>query len=438
MHKLYHNSLKCLAVIAILALGACHQTSKVVQDITPNMEWMKEKKAAEVKPVTPPPPSPIAAQDQANLPKGTRSLKDTVLEPINTQVNIALLLPLSGPNARLGRDLLDAAQLALFDVKNPELKLIPLDTQATAGGAIAAMNQAIANKASIVVGPLFSHEALAIAPIAKTHNIEVISFSNDAKVAEAEAFTFGFMPDQQVKRVLEYALRKGIRDFYVIAPSDALGKASVAVLEKLKEERGDFNIRYTGTYNTATNQGMVEAARTVANQVLAARKTEGTDKARGLLFPEGGSKLMEISKLISGFGLNANDIRLLGSGQWDDPQIQKFPRLYGSWFASASPTQRDIFVQHFQKTFGYEPVRIASISYDSVALIGFIAKMSGNRLSTGAIINERGFAGVDGVFRFSPGRVSERSLAVLEVIPNGFEIVDEAPKALTPYSAEKR
>jgi hypothetical protein len=234
---------------------------------------------------------------------------------------------------------------------------------------------------------------------------------------------------------LEYSLRKGIRDFYVIAPEGAFGDATLQTFDLLKQ-RGNFNLHITSNYNPQTNQGMVEAARKVANDILAEKKLDPTPKQRGLLIPEGGTKLLELSKLLAGFGLNANDVRLLGSGQWDDVALGKYKRLYGGWFATASPTQRDLFEQHFEKTYGYKPVRIASVAYDSVALVGFLSQQSGNKLNTTDIISERGFAGVDGAFRFAPNRVAERSLAVLEVIPNGFEIVDEAPKVLPNFSRQ--
>jgi hypothetical protein len=149
----------------------------------------------------------------------------------------------------------------LFDVKNPELRILPIDTQGTQDGAIAAMNKAVAAKAGIVLGPLFSSEALAIAPIAKRKSIPVVSFSNNVDLTKQDLFVFGFMPQQQIKRVLEYSLRKGIRNFYAITPEGAFGDTTLQTFDLLKQ-RGDFNLHVTSNYNPQTNQGMVEAART--------------------------------------------------------------------------------------------------------------------------------------------------------------------------------
>ena len=49
-------------------------------------------------------------------------------QPLVPPARVGLLLPLSGPGAGLGQDLLDAAQLALFDAGRTDLQLLPRDT----------------------------------------------------------------------------------------------------------------------------------------------------------------------------------------------------------------------------------------------------------------------------------------------------------------------
>lgn len=368
-----------------------------------------------------------------HLPPGARPITDTILAPIDNQITIALLLPLSGQNATLGRDLQNAAELALFDIRNPKLALVPLDTAGTGTGTIDAMNKAITARADIVLGPVFKYDTEAAIPIAAQHNIKLITFSNDTALAASGAYVFGFTPDEQIERVVEYAIQRGIHDFYVMAPDNGMDRATKSVLERLAAKY-EFTVHENITYKSVSNQGVADGARKIAQKLIAARKEDGRQpKEQALILPEGGARLLEITNILAGFGLNANDVRLLGSGQWDDADIYKQRRMLGGWFASADPEQRALFTAHYKEVYGYEPVRIASIAYDAVALTGFLAASSGNRFSTSAIINERGFAGVDGVFRFNPGRISERSLAVMEIIPNGLEVVEPAPKTLPNF-----
>ncbi|MEE8202420.1 MAG: ABC transporter substrate-binding protein, partial [Alphaproteobacteria bacterium] len=60
-------------------------------------------------------------------------------------ISVALLLPLSGPSGGLGAAMLDAAQMALFDVGATEIVLLPKDTEGTPDGARRAADAALAD-----------------------------------------------------------------------------------------------------------------------------------------------------------------------------------------------------------------------------------------------------------------------------------------------------
>ena len=50
------------------------------------------------------------------------------------------------------------------------------------------------------------------------------------------------------------------------------------------------------------------------------------------------------------------------------------------------------------------------------------------RFTDAALSDPNGFSGVDGIFRFRDDGSAERGLAILQVGPNGFAVVDPAPK----------
>ena len=87
--------------------------------------------------------------------------------PAPAAVKVALLLPLSGANADLGKAMLEAAQLALFTIGSDQLTLIPRDTAGTPDGAAEAARSAIAEGAKLILGPLLADEVEAVKPIAQ-------------------------------------------------------------------------------------------------------------------------------------------------------------------------------------------------------------------------------------------------------------------------------
>lgn len=51
---------------------------------------------------------------------------------------VGLLLPLTGRASKVGQEIMNAAQLALFDFAGPRYELLPYDTKSTPEGAMQA------------------------------------------------------------------------------------------------------------------------------------------------------------------------------------------------------------------------------------------------------------------------------------------------------------
>jgi ABC-type branched-subunit amino acid transport system substrate-binding protein len=146
------------------------------------------------------------------------------------EVRVGLLLPLSGPAEGLGRDMLDAAQMALFDVGENDLVLLPRDTGGTPDGARTAAAEVIEQGAEVILGPLFGQAVAAVSPLAAQADIRVLAFSNDASVATEGTFLLGFRPEEQVRRVVDYALANGalMRHEPQVLPAPAAAAAPAA------------------------------------------------------------------------------------------------------------------------------------------------------------------------------------------------------------------
>ena len=74
--------------------------------------------------------TPTPLPQSPGVPEAPAALPETPL-PTRPAPKVGLLLPLTGSAASLGQDMLDAAQMALFDVGRTDLELIPRDEAAS-------------------------------------------------------------------------------------------------------------------------------------------------------------------------------------------------------------------------------------------------------------------------------------------------------------------
>lgn len=138
--------------------------------------------------------------------------------------------------------------------------------------------------------------------------------------------------------------------------------------------------------------------------------------------------LPTVSALMPYFEIDTNKVKLLGTGLWDYPNIGREKPLVGGWFPAPDPKGWRAFTQRYVKTYETTPPRLASLAYDAVAIaITLSSGRPGRRYTPNLLTRQRGFAGVDGLFRLLPDGTSERGLAILEVQKFGARVVQPAP-----------
>ena len=448
-----------ILLLAILALAGCESLPQLSSSAKPNAAG--EAAAAPPQPVLPQGAAPSGALEVQPLPPpGTApetpqgGVAPSLVPPGGpAAVKVALLLPLSGPNAGIGRELLDAATLALFDLGDDRLTLLPHDTQGTPAGAAAAAQAALADGAALILGPLFSTEAAAVAPVAQARGINVISFSNDRSVAGNGVFILGFTPEQEIDQVLRFARASGYAKFAALTPDSPYGNAVVEALKGTLAKAGGEAVKLE-TYPTDGSDlgpivkrfadadrrktALAQQKQELANKTdeisqQALKRLDGVDAFGdvgfdALLLPEGGPRLKAIAPLLAFYEVDPSKVRFLGSGLWDEPGLGREPNLVGGWFAAPPQANESAFRDRFQKAYGHLPARIASLAYDAMALAAVLGKQDASTaFSHDAIANPNGFAGYDGIFRFGADGVAERGLAILEVTPRDFKVVRPAP-----------
>lgn len=380
---------------------------------------------------------PLSAEPQvASLPPAAAPAPAPVPAPKAVhqgEVRAALLLPLSGPQAAIGQALSNAAQLALFEVADPKFNLIPLDTKGTAEGAATAAQMAVAQGADIVLGPVFSFEVKAAAPVVRDQAIPLLAYTTDRGVAGNGVYALGFLPGPQVTRVLAHAHAQGLRRIGVLARSDEYGRAVADAAREAALQLG-LELVAVDYYDPAATDFTQTVKRFAARKGVTAKGQPGS-AYDAVLLPDEGVRLRNVASLLSYYMSEggAEVPRLLGTLLWDDPRLASEPALAGGWYPAPPVAGHTAFEQRYAKAFGALPARLgglAGIAYDSTALAAALAR-AGMGYGSATLQNPNGFAGVDGIFRLAAGGVAERGLMVKEINPAGAREVGAAPGAFS-------
>ncbi|HEU4960845.1 MAG TPA: penicillin-binding protein activator [Sphingomonas sp.] len=331
----------------------------------------------------------------------------------NDRDRVALLVPLTGANAGVGKSLANATQMALLDTGSAKVRITTYDTN---GGAVEAASHALADGNRLILGPLLAEDVRAIEPIASRAHVPIITFSNDESVAGDGVYLLGYVPSQAIDRVVDYAKGRDITTFAGLVPNGLYGqRASTAFLRSVEAAGGQVVSLQTYDRSSASVSGAVK------------RMAEKAPYGAVLIADSGATAAVVAPMVRKAVGA---DTRLLGTELWNtESAIASKASLNGAWFASVPDTLYRQYAVKYRNRFGAAPYRLSSLGYDAVLLTVRIARdwRPGTDFPESALRDPGGFSGIDGAFRFGRDGIAQRALEVQEIRDGHMVVVSPAP-----------
>lgn len=340
---------------------------------------------------------------------------DGVRVDLSQPVRVALLVPLgTGDPSReaIARSLVNAAGLAAADLREAQIDLQVYETRGTTEGGAAAASRAVAEGASVIVGPLFSTAAAGAGPVADAAGLKVLALSNNPSVAGGNVFLVGPTFRNTASQLIGHAQSRGLSNVAVVYPNGIEGETARDAARDAAQARGAALVGSQG-YDLSV-AGINAAAGPIASSLQAA----GANAVILTDGPTGG--LGFIADALRGAGLSPSGALFMGMQRWDvSGETLALPSLAGGVFAAPDPGPLAAFEGRYQTAYGERPHELAVLAYDGIGAVGaMIAEAraaGGSPFSTARLTQPRGFAGASGPFRFTPDGLNQRNLAIYEV-----------------------
>lgn len=340
----------------------------------------------------------------------------TALPTDETRHRIALLVPMSGDTAPVGQAIANATTMALLDTNASNLRITTYDTST---GISAAARQAVADGNKLILGPLTADAVPAVQSVARAANVPAIAFSNDTRAASADVFVMGHIPEQSIRRTVEYARALGDTRFAALLPEGDYGQRSLSALQNALRDYGG---------NLVARESYARGNTSVVGAAQRLRAAGGYDT---VLIADSVRLAIEAADELQRDNTRA---RILGTELWSGEALLTRARsMNGALFSAVSDNRFKRFSDSYETRFGTKPNRIATLGYDSVLLVLRVARdwKVGSAFPKAQLYDPGGFLGVDGPFRFGRNGVVERALEVREVRGGEVIEVDPAPTGFT-------
>lgn len=427
------------------AAAAGDTSGDTAEDVIWNIETAQKKRVTPPEAVAPTGPDASLASDAleaafamiANRNPPMISEEFRLPTKLSAVTRVGLLIPKTGPNSRLGTELLRGAELALFAMRDPSIELLSFDT---AGGPAAAMaaRQAMAADVDIVVGPLFSQSVIAARSIIGQRGVPMLALSNNLQIADQASWLLGYMPEQQIELLLGHALTVGHSKIAILVEESPFGQRLAAhTVQRLQQLGLTPEVMQTLTQaQLAADDQLKTAIREFTGYVPLEEDEEAPAFADlppprfdAVVFAGGAEFALRTAPVLAYYDADSERVLYLGNAQWNQRRLLMEPSLYGALFASRPTGQDDRFNTLWADIWESRPGTLARLSFDAMAMISVVARNKPPRWRA-ALVSDSGFNGFSGAYRLYPDGSNRRAFELRQIGSGVSTLFRSAPDKL--------
>ena len=390
---------------------------------------------------SPPSASPMAISDI--------QVQENSIETAKVKT-IAVLLPLSGVDGDLGTGIQHAIEIAFFQKQPKNIMVSFHDINGTLEDKNRVIDAVIASAPDLVIGPLFSDDAL-ILKDKKPDSLPAITFTSAKQVLGNGIFTLALLPNQAIEAIVKQIKEEDKKKLVIIYPDTKTGNmlANSAIDAA---DIYDLNIVSISSYKEKDTGDMKDLAKeeslyesrvenlthvkeilstVLINETLTLEEKESIkaqleamNKRDSLGDVPYDSVLFlgdaEDSKTLGAYFRYYDvptDVIFYGSALWDSNIVHRDSSLAGGEYAGL-PRISDSFLKLYSEIEGVKPNRFDTIGYDAAMLA--IKALQGDKPIGAYLLDPSGYLGIDGLVRLKPNGENERALQIMQL--NGIRL----------------
>jgi len=387
-----------------------------------------------------------------------RRILDKVAWELSVKTNaIGCLLPLSGPFAIYGQEVLNGIQLGMglfseFE-ENPALELIIKDTAGDARQTVSQLEKlATESRVVAVVGPLASKPAAAASQKAEELNVPIITLTQrEGITAEGDMVFRNFLtPSKQMKTLLQRGMAEmGLSRFGILYPDNRYGHYFMNLFWDELESHGGY-VTAVESYNPEETDFAAQIKKMVGlyyprpeplAQILEVLNYPPDELEGGEIEPDPDEEPEPIADFDAVFipdnhqrvaliapqfpFYSVFNMTFLGTSLWQSPELIDLAGDYlqgavfpSGFFDGVDGEAVETFVHRYRENFESEPGILAATGYDTITLLKHI--LSQNAIASRqdlhkALMTDNGFYGVTGKLSFDQEREVEKEPLLLTV-----------------------
>ena len=343
------------------------------------------------------------------------------------KLKVGLLAPFSGEYKKLGESLLLSTQLALNEIGNENIIIIPRDSGSNNKESLnSAIKEIRSNGAKIIIGPMTSSS---FKELGKYNDTIFISLSNKEPKISNNVINIGISLESQLAAIERLLIKEKKIKTVILYPKNKYEKFIDKKIKSLKLKNYEV-FKYnsdprilTGEIEKLTNysqrkknlkirknilQKKDDARSKKELEILESLYTLGSVDFDSVIVIDFGNNLKSVLSSLVYTDVDDKKVLIATINQWFDESIFRENLVKNLYFPSVDMKQFKKYNKNYFKTFGVKPDEITILAYDALGLIYYVwNKNNGIKNINNFFIKEK-IKGKIGTFKFTEKKVSQQ------------------------------
>ena len=307
-----------------------------------------------------------------------------------SELKIGAILPLSGDHELLGNNIYQSILITIFELKNLNIKIIPLDTQSSKAGAINAFRQGMNKKVDLFVGPIFYDTLNKIKNIEGFKEKLFISYSNREENIFPNVINFGVNLSSQINSLVK--LFQNNEQFIFFGDNSSFTKKVLEKSKKFKSKTSDVvfykdfkdignQTKKITNYEERNKKHLEEIKKleqiedNLDEKLIESMKKHDTKEKvnfKKVFVSSFNDELISSISYFDFYDANYKDVQFVTLNLWFDNKYLKEPSLENLIFPSINLNGYKELNQKYKKNFGRNIYHLETLSFDIIPLASAI------------------------------------------------------------------
>lgn len=345
----------------------------------------------------------------------------------NNKIKIGLVVPLSGKNKDLGESILKSVRLAVNDIDDNKILIVPKDNQSNPNQTLKVSKELYDEGIKIIIGPIFKKNTLKLDKLNK--DLIFLSFTNKIGNTKKNIISAGVNSVSQFNAIKKFQSLNKIERSYLFAPNNnileeikiGVKKSKIKLKDKFFydqnptkitkqiEDETRYRIRKQNLLNEikrVKNSDEINKEKKIAH--LETLDTMGGINFDSIIIADFEETLKSVATSLIYTDIPPTRVTYITLNQWFDKSLLNESMIQPIFFPSVNYKNYMNYLNKYKKNYLSNSNQIAFLSYDLIGLVYYLLYKNNFVVDNNIFYKKNTFKGKIGIFEIDKNIITHQ------------------------------